>query len=124
MASLRETNHIETSFVIEDEPINTNPVPGSSCVHSDCEGNENEVHIAETVEENMLLDDWLHHDGQPFANETFSNNTNNNPTVGGKEKDVAPISVLLYRTIQGHYLVNPLVCLFDRGSSCSLLNLR
>ena len=86
MASLRETNHIDSSFAIEDERINTNPVSGSSCVHSDCKGNENEVHIAETVEEDVSLDDWLRHDDEPLADETFANNDNNTPTLGGKRK--------------------------------------
>ena len=117
---MQETNYIDSSTKNEDERINTNPVSGSSCVYPDCEDNEDEVHIAETVAiDDVSLDEWMHYD------ESFAT-INNNPAtpVSVKEKDVAPISVLICQTIQRHHSMKPLVYLFNGRSSCSLLNIR
>lgn len=58
MASLRETIHVD--FLKTKEPNNTNPMSRLSCVHSDCENNENRVYISETViKEDFLIDDWM-----------------------------------------------------------------
>ena len=90
MASLRDTNHIDSSKINEDKLNNTNPVSGPSCVHSDCEGNENEVYIVETVaKEDMSLDKWKNYN-EPFA---AFNSGLTIPTPGRvQNKDLAPIS--------------------------------
>ena len=93
---------------------------GSSCVHSDCEDNNNEVHIVEIVtEEDLLIDNWVQ------FNESIAN-SNSCLTIPIPErvrnKDLVPISILIYKAIQGHHSVKPLVCISDCGSTCNLFN--
>ena len=91
-----------------------------NCVYSNCENNDNEVHIAETVaKKDLSLDIWMNFD-EYFA--TFNSGLNV-PTPGRvKNMEVAPICILIYQIIQRHHSVKPLVCLFDGDSSCSLVN--
>ena len=69
---------------------------GSSCAHSNCEDNENEVHIIETVKD-LLLDKWMNFDESFVA----FNSGLTIPVPGRfQNKVLAPIIILICRNIQ------------------------